>query len=223
MKKYILTLAVALIGLGSIIAQDINEQETRMSLGKQNSFTVDIEGADAGVAAKVWKKFAKDYGKVKRNKKAKEFYTKDATVSMVAGADRMDLYIKFDERVGQATATLWIDYEGAFVNSNEHPAEAQGAEELLQNFYVDVRAYVINEEMKAQEKELKKLDKGLRKPEKQNTGYHQDIEKAKERIEKAEKNIEQNLKDQDDQRISIEQQKKVIEDIIERLNNLKKG
>jgi len=176
MKKYILTLAVALIGMGSIIAQDINEQETRMSLGKQNSFTVDIEGADA-----------------------------------------------FDERVGQATATLWIDYEGAFVNSNEHPAEAQGAEELLQNFYVDVRAYVINEEMKAQEKELKKLDKGLRKLEKQNTGYHQDIEKAKERIEKAEKNIEQNLKDQDDQRISIEQQKKVIEEIIERLNNLKKG
>jgi len=47
MKKYILTLAVALIGMGSIIAQDINEQETRMSLGKQNSFTVDIEGADA--------------------------------------------------------------------------------------------------------------------------------------------------------------------------------
>jgi len=223
MKKYVLTLAVALISVGSMMAQDVNEQEVRMSLGKQNAFSVDIEGADEGIAAKVWKKFAKDYGKIKRNKKAKEYYSKDAKVSMIAGSDQMDMYIKFDERVGMATATLWVDYDGAFINSNDHPSEAQGAEEFLQNFYYDVREYVINEEMKAQEKELKKLDKGLRKLEKQNTGYHQDIEKAKERIEKAEKNIEQNLKDQDDQRIAIEQQKKLIDEIIERLNNLKRG
>ena len=64
------------------------------------------------------------------------------------------------------------------------------------------------------------MEKELRKLEKKNTGYHKDIEKAKEKIEKAEKDIEQNLRDQEDQRITIEQQRKVIEEIIERLNNL---
>lgn len=223
MKKVIFTLIAFVGALGIISAQAISEHDMSMSLGKQTTFSIDIDGADEDMVRDVWKKYIKDYGKSKRNKKANEYYVIGAKVPMIAGSNELDLYIKFEGRVGHTTASLWIDNGGSFINSNEHPKAAQGAEEFLSEFYLVVKKKAITEEMKEQEKELNKLDKTLRKLEKKNTGYHKDIEKAKERIEKAEKNIEQNLKDQEDQRILIEQQKKVIEEVIERLNNLGKG
>lgn len=222
MKKLIFILITIFAATGIISAQEVSERETSMSLGKKIGFSIDIDGADDDITEDVWKKYIKDYGKSKRNKKAKEYYVVGARVPMIAGSSDVDLYIKFDERVGLTTATLWIDLGGSFVNFDEHPKEAQGAEEFLTEFYLAVKNKAITEEMKNQEKELNKMDKELRKLEKKNTGYHKDIEKAKEKIEKAEKDIEQNLKDQEDQRIVIEQQKKAIEEIIERLNNLGK-
>ncbi|MFT4532927.1 MAG: vacuolar-type H+-ATPase subunit I/STV1 [Saprospiraceae bacterium] len=223
MKKIIYTLIAFVGAIGFISGQDVSEHEMSMSLGKQITFSIDIDGADEDMTEDVWKKYVKDYGKSKRNKKAREYYVVGAKVPMIAGSDILDLYVKFEERVGYTTANLWIDNGGSFVNSNEYPREAKGAEEFLFEFYLAVKKKAISEEMKKEEKVLNKMDKSLRKLEKKNTGYHEDIEKAKEKIEKAEKNIEQNLKDQEDQRIIIEQQKKIIEEIIERLNNLGKG
>ncbi len=222
MKKVIFIILTIFTISSMAIAQNATEREMSMSLGKKVGFSIDIDGANEKMIEDVWKKYIKDYGKSKKNKKAKEHYVVDARVPMIAGASDVDLYINFDERVGLTTANLWIDLGGSFVNFDEHPKEAQGAEEFLREFYLEVKNKAISEEMKAQEKELNKMDKELRKLEKKNTGYHKDIEKAKEKIEKAEKNIEQNLKDQEDQRMVIEQQKKVIEEIIERLNNLGK-
>lgn len=223
MKQIIFTFLVVLFSIGFMSAQDISEGESSMSLGKQISFSVDIDGADKKITEDVWKKFVKDYGKSKRNKKAKEYYSQGAKVPMINGNNELDLYIKFTERVGHTTATLFIDLGSAFVNSDEYPRESQGAESFMTEFYLAVKTKAITEEMNDQEKEMKNMDKDLRKLEKKNTGYHKDIEKAKEKIEEAEKNIEQNLKDQEDKRIMIEQQKKVIEEIIERLNNLGKN
>lgn len=222
MKQLVYTLTLLFISFGFATAQEVDEKEMSMSNGKQNAFMIDIDGADEDATVDVWKKFIKEYGKGKRNKKAKEYYSSGAKVPIIAGAEKIDLYIKFDERVGLTSAYLWVDLGRGFINSDENPKEAQGAEEFLTKFYFAVKEKVINDEMKKQEKELKKMDKSLRSLEKKNTGFHKDIEKAKERIEKAEKNIEQNLKDQEDQRITIEQQKKVIEKIVARLNNLGK-
>lgn len=220
MKKYILLFALLVGSISFTFAQSVNEDMKSMSLGKQAGFEIDIDGADEDLTEDVWKKYIKDFGKSKRNKKAREYYSVGARVPLISSLDNIDIYIRFDEKVKMTTATMWVDLGEGFVNSDEHPKEAQGAEEFLTNFYLAVKKKAIEEEMKDQEKVLKKMDKELRKLEKKNTGYHKDIEKAKEKIEKAEKNIEQNLKDQEDQRITIEQQKKVIEEIVERLNNL---
>ena len=220
MQKFILLFTMLIGSLSFSIAQSVNEEMKSMSLGKQASFEVDIDGADEDITEDVWKDYIKDFGKSKRNKKAREYYSVGARVPLISGRDNIDIYMRFDEKVNMTTATMWVDLGAGFVNSDEHPKEAQGAEEFLSNFYLAVKKKTIEKEMKDQEKVLNKMDKELRKLEKKNTGYHKDIEKAKEKIEKAEKNIEQNLKDQEDQRITIEQQKKVIEEIIERLNNL---
>ena len=117
MKKVIFTL-VAFVGLlGIISAQDVSERDMSMSLGKQTAFSIDIDGADEDMTEDVWKKYIKDYGKSKRNKKAKEYYVLGARVPMIAGSSDLDLYIKFEERVGHTTASLSIDKGGSFVNT----------------------------------------------------------------------------------------------------------
>ncbi|MEM9549369.1 MAG: hypothetical protein AAGA77_25580 [Bacteroidota bacterium] len=220
MRKLLLFLFMTMGSVSLISAQSINETEKSMSLGKQTAFEIDIDGADEDITQDVWKNFIKDYGKGKRNKKAREYYSIGARVPLISGTNDVDIYIRFDERVNMTTATLWVDLGGGFANSNSYPKEAQGAQEFLTDFYLAVKKKAIEKEMKEQEKVLGKMEKEMRKLEKKNTGYHNDIEKAKEKIEQAEKNIEQNLQDQEDQRITIEQQKKVIEEIIQRLNNL---
>jgi vacuolar-type H+-ATPase subunit I/STV1 len=206
--------------LSFVTAQAINEEEKSMSLGKQVGYQIDIDGADEDITEDVWKDFMKDFGKTKRNKKAREYYSVGARVPLINGANEIDLYIRFDERVNMTSVVLWVDLGESFVNGDEYPREAQGTEEFLTNFYLAVKKKVIENEMKEQEKIMNKMEKELRKMEKKNSDYHKDIEKAKEKIEKAEKNIEQNLRDQEDQQIIIEQQRKVLEEIIERLNNL---
>lgn len=220
MRKIILLCFLILGSISFIAAQTVNESARSMSLGKQTGFEIEIDGANEDITEDVWKDYIKDYGKGKRNKKAREYYSVGARVPLISGSNDVDIYIRFDERVNMTSATLWVDLGESFINSNDYPREAQGAEEFLINFYLAVKKKAIEKEMKEQEKVLGKLEKHLRKLEKKNTGYHKDIEKAKEKIVKAEQNIEQNLKEQEDQRISIEQQKKLIERIIEKLNNL---
>jgi hypothetical protein len=220
MQKFILIFSMIIGCFSFVTAQTISEETKSMSLGKQVGYQIDIDGADEDITEDVWKDFMKDFGKTKRNKKAKEYYSVGAKVPLINGSNELDLYVSFDERVNMTSVMLWVDLGNGFVNSNEYPSEAQRTEEFLMNFYLAVRKKVIEKEMKEQEKIMNKMEKELRKLEKKNTNFHNDIEKAKEKIEKAEKNIEQNLKNQEDQRITIGQQKRVIEEIIERLNNL---
>ncbi len=219
MRKLILLFSLIVGSFTIIAAQSVNESPKSMSLGKQMGFEIDIDGADEDLTEDVWKDFIKDFGKGKRNKKAREYYSVGARVPLI-GSNNVDIYVRFDERVNMTTATMWVDLGESFVNSDEYPSEAQGVEEFITNFYLEVKKEAIQKEMKEQEKIMNKMEKALRKLEKKNTGYHKDIEKAKEKIEKAEKNIEKNLSEQEDQRITIEQQRKVLEEIIERLNKL---
>jgi len=177
MKRILSTLIMFFSVLAITTAQDVVEKKQSMSLGSQNGFSVEIDGADDDTTEKVFRKMMKDYGKGKRNKKAKEYYSDAIKLPMVAGANEVALYVKFDERVGLTTATAWVDTGDGFVNSDEYPKEAQGVEQLLGDIYVAVKRTSIEKELKNAEKEGNKLDKGLRKLEKKNKGYHNDIDK----------------------------------------------
>ena len=222
MKKIIYILIVFFSVSNLSKAQSVTESKESMSLGSQTSYTVEIEGANMDVTESVFKKMMKDYGKVKKNKKAKEFYAEEVKLPMVAGSDAVNLYVKFDERVNMTTATAWVDLGGSFINGDEHPKEAAGMEQFMSDLYVAVKRKAIEVEMKEAEKEENKLNKEMKKLEKKNKGYHKDIDNAKKKIEEAEANIEQNLKDQDDQRMKLAKQKEILEEIIARLNNVGK-
>lgn len=214
MRK-IFTFLLAAMCFTLVQAQEIQSLEKTMSLGKQQAIYVEVEGADKDLVEDVWKDYMKEYGKTKRNKKAKEYYSEGLNIPMIASGG-VDLYTKFDEGSGQATVYLWV------VNNGEFVEDSDGAENFLSEYYVMARKKVINEEIKDQEKLLKKLGKNLEKLEKKNKGYHNDIAKAEDKIRKAEENIERNLQDQQDTNMEIEQQKKNLEEMIEKLNNVGK-
>ncbi len=204
----------------SINAQDVVEEENSMSLGRQNSFRVTVEGADKGLIEDEWKRYVKEYGKYKKNKKAKEFYMLDAVVPYINGTNPINLYSKIEERKDQTTLYVWVDLKGGFAVSDEYPKESDNITNFMYDFWVIARKKVISEELKDAEKLLEKRNKEMSKLEKKNKNLHNDIEKYNEKIRKAEMDIEENLRQQDDKRVEIEEQTKSVEEIIERLNNV---
>ena len=58
-------------------AQDIVEKKLSMSLGPQNAFYVEIQGADKKLAEKTFYEFVKEYGKMKENGKARTMLSEE--------------------------------------------------------------------------------------------------------------------------------------------------
>lgn len=210
-----MTLLVAFATM--ISAQNVEAIEKTMSLGKQVGVYVEVDGGEKDDLKDLWEDYMKDFGKTKRNKKAKEYYTEGARIPVISSSSSLDVYAIFEEGGNQATAYVWAVSDGEFVG------DSKGLQTFVQDYYVIARKDVINKEIKEQEKVLKKLDKSMGKLVKKNADYHKDIEKAEEKIRKAEGNIEQNLNDQDETQIELIKQKEVLEMIVEKLNNVGKN
>ncbi|MFZ1704073.1 MAG: hypothetical protein WAT79_06980 [Saprospiraceae bacterium] len=223
MKRFeTLILMFLVIGFSSQ-AQNVQERKVSMSLGAQNAFVVDVEGANKKIMEDLFKNAIKDYGRIKENRKAREFYMMSTKVTPINGSSPVDLYVKFDESKGIGSAMVWIDLGGAFANSQEHSNQAKATKAFLQEYYFECRRDVVQSELKEEEKNLDRLEKDYRRLMDKNEGYHKDIENAKQKIAEAEKNIEQNIIDQDNKVIEIDSQKKVVETVTTKLNSIGKN
>lgn len=209
-----MTLLFAMVSI--VTAQNVESLEKTMSLGKQVCVYVEIEGGEKDRIKDLWEDYMKDYGKTKRNKKAKEYYSEEARIPMISSSKNVSLYAKFEEGRNVASAYMWAMVDGEFVD------DSQGLQNFAQDYYIIARKDVINKEIKEQEKLLKKLDKNMGKLIKKNNGYHKDIEKAEEKIRKSEENIEKNLNDQDELQAELVKQKEILEMIAEKLNKVGK-
>ena len=217
MKKTltIMTLFVAFATMMS--AQNVEAIEKTMSLGKQTGVYIEVEGGEKDDLKDLWEDYMKDFGKTKRNKKAKEYYSENVRIPVISSSNSVDVYVKFEEGRDQATAYIWAVSDGEFVD------DSKGLQTFVQDYYIIARKEVINKEIKEQEKALKKLDKSMGKLVKKNADYHKDIEKAEDKIRKAEENIEKNLNDQDEMQAELIKQKEVLDMIVEKLNNVGKN
>lgn len=223
MKNYGFLLVVLFFAFTAGKTQNITERKVSMSLGSQNAFVADVEGADKKILEDVFKKTMKEYGKLQENKKAREFFMMATKINKINGSAPVDVYAKIEEGKGMATAYLWIDLGGAFAGSSEYQKQSEAIKNFMQDYYYECRRVVVQNELKAEEKNLDKLEKDLAKLKKQNDGYHQDIEKAKQKIAEAEKNIEQNIIDQANKNKEIEGQKKTVETVTTKLNSIGKN
>jgi hypothetical protein len=69
----------------SAFGQNVSERKTSMSLGSQVAFFVEVPGADKKMMMKVFEELTKSYGKLKENKKAREYFM--TQTRMAAGID----------------------------------------------------------------------------------------------------------------------------------------
>ncbi len=219
MKK-IYTLLVALLVVGQSFGQ-IKEKQVNISLGVQPCLSSSIDDIKSKTVVKLWKKFFKPYGKVKRNRKAKEYYSTGVKVNRIKTGDPVDVYMKIVEAADGVNLDLCIDLGTAFV-SKDMQDEYAGAENLMKEFLVYVDKYKLEEKLEEEEDKLKDLESDLKSKRKKNKKLHSSIEKYKQKIIEAEQDIEKNLQEQEDLKKTIELQNEKVKQVQKDIDNLKK-
>lgn len=215
--KHTILLFSFIMFLSNLDAQVVEKTKT-MSLGTQNALIISVPDADEKLIEKQWKDYIGEYGKVKKNRKANEYYADDIKISSISGAGTIDVYSQSVD--GQLIA--FFDMGNGFLSSETHQNDFENAEVFLQEFAFTVKRYMINEELDDQKDELEDLVRDLERLKRLNEGYHKDIEQAKERIAQAEINIEENIVDQENKVKEIEGQEIKVEEVRERLENVGK-
>lgn len=203
----------------------ISQADENMAKGIRPALVLIIESADDKLVEKVWKDFMKDYdGKTKRAKGGNgEDLTSGAEIVGINGVNLLDIYSKaVSGSAGNTEFFVWFDLGGdEFLESNR-PNQYAEAERLLLKFAHEVKIEMTRIELNDAEKKLRSLDSDLSRLERQNEGYHRDIEQAEKRIEEAKQNIVKNEEQKVDTSKKIELQKLLVEEIDRRLGEMRK-
>ena len=188
LKKTILFLTFS---LPLLLSAQVIEERASMSEGVHNAFVIELEGAERKKAENVWKDYVGEMGKTKRNRKTKEWVSESIIIPSIDSDYNVQLIGSFEDLRGNSRLHVWVKMDGNFINSEDYTEEARGLKEFMEDYALQVRKAVINDEVEEEQKRLKSMEKDLSKLIKKYEGYHKDIEKAKEAIIKAEKNIEE--------------------------------
>lgn len=197
----------------------IKEGTYDLSLGEQYGFMTDYPKAEKKMVEKAMEEVFEDYGKIKRNRKANEWYCTQCEISLISSSP-LDMYYRIEEGRDLVTSYVYFDTGQNFISSANDGVAADRIRNMLMDVYYEVQRMMIRKEIEEMEKTLGDYEKDLSKLVKKNEDLHNDIEDYKERIRKAEKDIEENLNDQQDKNMEIEQQRKLIQKVIEKLNQV---
>jgi hypothetical protein len=199
----------------------VRELDKSMSFGTRPCFRLEFQGAKEELVADLWKKFAKERfsAKLKKDKKSSELFADKVNGSFSPNQFTIRSTV---EESGENTAALnvWFDLGSGFLNRREYPQAANEVVSILSDFYVEVRREVISRELKDAENKLKELEGNKRKMEKENDSFHKDIESYKAKIKKAEEDIVKNEQLQNSNVADQEAQRRTIEEIRLRLQNV---
>lgn len=223
MKRLIITLSTLLLSTFFVaqLSAQITERNFSSSMGDQNAFITEHVGANKKMVTKTLEKAIKNYGKVKKNKKAKEWNCLDCSVPGIIGPT--NVYFKVQEGKGMVTSYVFYDDGTQFVSSDNSPEASEKIKQQLVLVGHDVTRAVISNELKNEEKALKDRKKEQEKLEKNNKKLHESIEDYHRKIKDAEAEIEKNLQAQEDKKGEIEEQIGVVEEVTDRLNSVGKN
>lgn len=221
--KTIFFFFVALCATSSLSAQwnIVQETERNMSFGSRPCFRLEFAKADAGLVEDLWKNYVKNNfkGKLKRDKGSGEWFATGLKSNMMGG-DAFGVYSTIDKSDKGTILTIWIDAGTYFLSRRENSDKTEEVSRSLRTFYFDVRRAQIGKEIKEQETKLKELDGKQKKLQKDNESLRKDIESYKAKIKKAEDDVVKNEKDQETNILDTEAQRKVLEDMRRRLDNV---
>lgn len=222
MKNVITITCVSILMFTGYVAgfsQDLTESVQSMSIGANNSLTLDLPMYDDKFVEKYWKDYLKDFkGKAKKVKRSTELFSDDAEISYMSN-NSVDIYSQVKRAGDGSELTVWFDLGGAFLNSDDHPEAYQGALTFFDGLQNLLKVENIKLELDEEEKNLKDLERELTKLEKLNEKYHKQIEDWKSKIAENEQLIDQNILDQEGAQRAIDDQKEVIRSVEVKLAN----
>ncbi len=199
----------------------VREGDRLMSQGNKNSLTVDMNNVPIKVVEKYWKEYAKQFkGDTKKDRKTDEWFTDNALVPALGGANTVDMYTKFTDNGNSTNMAMWVDLGGAYINQKDFKEKYDATEKIMLDFALSVNREQTKTLLNDQQDEQKKMEREQRNLEKKNTNLHNDIDDWKKRITKAEGELQVNLKSQEDQKKKIENQQKLVEEIQKKLANM---
>lgn len=195
----------------NLYGQKIFEQDNPMSMGVKPGHVVKLGMEKVKDAEKVWMSYMKEAGvKLKKNRKAGEFYAEDIDLYSIGQGNTFNLYSRIQESAVGAELIVWIDLGSSFMTSagGEGYANLVG---VLTEVEKQARVTIENEGLKEEEGNLKKIEKSLDKLVSNKAKYEKNIQKAKDAIAENEQNIVTNGTDQESIKVDIEAQKAKLE------------
>ena len=199
----------------------IREADKSMSQGVKNSLTLDIMNVPMKVVEKYWKDYTKQFkADTKKDRKTDEWFTDNALISSLGGANTVDIYTKFTDGGSNTNMTIWVDLGGAYINSKEFRDKYDATQKIMLDFALNIQREQTKLMLSDQQDEQKKLERDQRNLEKKNSNLHSDIDDWNKKIAKAQNDIQLNLKAQEDQKRKIESQQRLVEDIQKKLANM---
>lgn len=142
----ILTFIFIFMYFSGIKAQELQEVEYFMSLGKQNAFVMDYPGADKKMVENVFDDTVGEYGKVKRNRKADEWNCMACKANLIS-SDEMNIYYKIEEGKDLITSYLFFDDGQKFISFENDLEAAAVIEEICVEMYLEVKREIIRSEL----------------------------------------------------------------------------
>lgn len=215
---------LAFIGMFSWVSAQsspVRESERTMSFGTRPCFQIQFRNTDDALMLDEWKKFAKErFGaKLKKDKKSGEWYATGLSYSAISAND-ITIRSTIEENGEDVMFTVWFDLGSSFLNRRESPVQSDEAVRALTDFYVQARRAIVSLELKAAEDKLKEIEKRKRQLEKDKDGLLKDIENYEAKIKKAQEDVKNNEHEQNSNVADQEAQRRAIETIKVRLQNV---
>lgn len=222
-----LVVAIAMSSFAQIESA-ITEESRANSKGSFNALVMELPGVSKKEAEKAWSRFIKQYkGKTKFDRRAGEYMSDDATIKDMSD-NTVDIIAKIEEQGEGSRIAVWFNLGVSYLSSKDFGDRYPAGEKILKDFARTVSADMIEAELKEAEKLLKEQESDLKKLEKEEQQRTNDIEDYKNTITKMESNIKEaegDIKEakenQGKKQTEIEAQKKVIDEIKQRLESVK--
>lgn len=197
------------------------ETKRNMSFGERPCFRMELRGSEAGMVEDLWKDYAKRTfsAKLKKDKKSGE-WSATGLSSPLMGSDPFAIYSTVEKNSNGSALTVWVDAGSYFLNRSDNSMRTEEVNRSLRQLYYDIRRATITQEIKEEELKLKELEKRQKKLMSDNDKLRKDIDDYKAKIAKAEADVVKNEKDQEAAVVDMEAQRRTIEDVKARLQNV---
>lgn len=212
---------------------EVVEQDGNTTIGINNGMTMFIPNIDEKTAADQWSDVMSEYKagrKLSKESKVHKFSNGEVkAIDMLIPAINsglIDVYTTFKTKDdGVIISTHYDLKDGTFLTQGDSPAKYEIAEGMLQNFGKNTNKATIEEELKGEQKSMKKIESEQKKLVAARGNLERKIEKNLATIERmkaeiiqAEEDIIINEQDQKDKIVEKRRQEKVLEYVTSKLN-----